>query len=84
MLSGYRALDQILIQILEDRYQIRMRYFLNSIQNLLVALLRNNSFRRITAAARRAEQLLKNVLQIQLSAPAKVLQQTAVLRSFRH
>ena len=53
---------QFTIQILQDGNHVGMSYFLYLIQDLLVALLGNNSLRGISTAAGSTEQLFKSIL----------------------
>ena len=73
MLAAYSSLGEISVELGKNVYKRSVGDFLDTIQDLLVALLGNDSLRRISAAARCAEQFLKDVFQIQLSAPSEIL-----------
>ena len=79
MLSTDCALYQISVQVLQNRNQVIMGDLLHLVQDLLVALFGNYSLLGIALSALALKQLLKDVLKIQLSAPAKALDRKSVV-----
>ena len=71
MRTGERTLDQFPIQLPQDVAQVAEGHGAHTVQNLLVALFGHGALTGIALSGRLAEQLFKNVLQIQIAAPAK-------------
>ena len=71
MRTGERALDQFPVQLPQDVAQVAEGHGAHTVQNLLVALFGHGALTGIALSGRLAEQLFKNVLQIQIAAPAK-------------
>ena len=62
VLRAKRAKNELAVKVFKNVADIGMRYLLYLVEDLLIALLRNNSFRWISAAWLSAEQLLEAVL----------------------
>ena len=73
MLTGEGALDEVAVQILQDVGQVAESNGAHAVQDLLVALLGDNALLGVALAMAEAEQLLEDVLEVQLTAPAEAL-----------
>ena len=73
MLTGEGALDEVAVQILQDVGQVAESNGAHAVQDLLVALLGDNALLGVALAVAEAEQLLEDVLEVQLTAPAEAL-----------
>lgn len=67
------AFNQLPVQIFQDSAQVVMCNLLYFIQDLLIALFRNNSFLGIALSALTFKQFFENILKIQFRAPAEAL-----------
>ena len=73
MLSGHSTLDQFLVDILQTVHQGAQGLGPYLVQNILIPHLRLPPLRGIALAVAEAEEFLKDVLQVQLAAPAEAL-----------
>ena len=73
VLTGEGALDEVAVQILQDVGQVAESNGAHAVQDLLVALLGDNALLGVALAVAEAEQLLEDVLEVQLAAPAEAL-----------
>ena len=73
MLTGEGTLDEVAVQILQDVGQVAESNGAHAVQDLLVALLGDNALLGVALAVAEAEQLLEDVLEVQLAAPAEAL-----------
>ena len=69
--TGEGALDEVAVQILQDVGQVAESNGAHAVQDLLVALLGDNALLGVALAVAEAEQLLEDVLEVQLTAPAR-------------
>ena len=73
LLTAQRTLAELPVQLRQNVAKVSVRDRLYLIENLLVSLLWNHALLRVSATARRTEQLFKYVFQIELPTPAKIL-----------
>lgn len=70
-LAANHAFNQRRIQLAQHRFEIRAGELLDFFQNFAVFPLRFCPFARIALAGRFFKELFKNVLEVQIAAPAK-------------